>query len=556
LREKVSPQATDEGSKGLSGLSSGEQIPKIARPLIRRFAPPSPARGEGYLALALASLLAACTVGPNYHEPSIPTPPAYQEAAAGKPAAPLSATTQQTPDLSAWWSQFHDPQLNELVTRALAGNLDVATAVSRIRQAREQVTIAGSAALPQIQATGSVNNTMLSKNAGFSQLASAFGGGGASGGSSGSSGGSGSSGQGIGLPGTDFTTYSAGFDASWELDLFGQTRRSVEAARGRVAAQEWSLRDTEVSVAAEVANDYLNLRALQQQLLVAQHEAERQQQLLALVRSRRDAGFATALEVSQQQNQVAVSLAATPSLEAQARGQIHAIGVLLGLPPEALSDQLTPAAATPAAPPAVPVGLPSELLRRRPDIREAERNLAAATADVGVAVGDLYPQINLTGSVDLISESLKTLVSANSLQTAATAAIVQTIFNGGKTRANIRARREARAQAYFAYEKAVLGALKDVEDALSRYSAEQRRNVQLRASAQAAETAFQLSEDRYQSGLADFINVLTAEGAVYTAQNQLTASNGQLDQDLVSLYKALGGGWSEAPVSTATAPPA
>jgi NodT family efflux transporter outer membrane factor (OMF) lipoprotein len=509
---------------------------------------------KGVLILALASLLGACTVGPNYRAPSIPTPPAYQEAAAGRPAAPLSATTQATPDLSAWWSRFGDPTLDDLVTRALAGNLDVATAASRIREAREQAVIAGAAALPQVQASGSVNNTMLSKNAGFSQLASAFGGGGASGGSTGS-GSSGSTGKGVGLPGTDFTTYSAGFDASWELDLFGQTRRSVEAARGRVEAQEWTLRDTQVSVAAEVANDYLGLRAIQQQLGVARREADRQKQLLALVKSRRDAGFATALEVSQQQNQLDASLAATPGLEAEARGQIHAIGVLLGLP-EALSDQLTPVAAPPAAPPVVPVGLPSDLLRRRPDIREAERNLAAATADVGVAVGDLYPQINLTGSVDLISESLKTLISANSLQTAATAAVVQTIFNGGKTRANIRARREARVQAYFAYEKTVLGALKDVEDALARYSAEQRRNVQLRASAQAAETAFQLSQDRYQSGLADFINVLTAEGAVYTAQNRLAASNGQLDQDLVSLYKALGGGWSEAPASTATAPPA
>jgi NodT family efflux transporter outer membrane factor (OMF) lipoprotein len=480
--------------------------------------------------LAMAAALAACTVGPNYKTPEMPTPPAYQETSAVKGA------TADTPDVAQWWSQFGDPTLDSLVQRALAGNLDVATEVSKIRQARQQVIIAGAAALPQIDATASVNNTMLSKNAGFSQLASAFGGGGSGGGGSKS---------GIGLPGTDFTTYSVGFDASWELDLFGQTRRSVEAARGRVEAQVWSLHDTEVSVASEVAVDYLTLRAVQRQIDVALREEARQQQLVALVQARREAGFATRLEVSQQQNQLATARAQRPTLEAQARGEIHALGVLIGQPPEALSAELTPAAAPPAPPPAVPVGLPSELLRRRPDVREAERNLAAATADVGVAIGDLYPQINLTGSADLISESLKNLVSGNSIQTSLTAALVQHIFDGGKIRANISARKEARIQAYLAYQKAVLTALRDVEDALSRYGAEQRRNAQLRASADAAQVAFDLADDRYTSGLSDFINVLQTEAALYTAQSQLAASDGLVDQDLVSLEKALGGGWSE-----------
>jgi multidrug efflux system outer membrane protein len=489
-------------------------------------------------ALIALTLLGACTVGPNYTAPKAPVPPAYLETAA-KPAAPLSVTTTATPDLTAWWSQFHDPTLDSLVTRALADNFDVATAVSRIRGARQQEIIAGAALYPQIQASGNVNNTSLSKNAGFEELASSFGGGGASKGA-----GSSLNTAGLGLPGTDFTTYNVGFDASWELDLFGQTRRSIQAARGRTEAQVWSLRDTEVSVASEVAVDYLTLRALQQQIAVAGKEADRQKQLYALVQSRRASGFATQLEVSQQRNQYAIALSSTPTLEAQARGEIHALGVLIGKPPEALSAELTPVAATPAAPPEVPVGLPSELLRRRPDVREAERTLAAQTAQVGVAVGDLYPQINLTGSVDLISESLSNLVSGNSLQTSATAALVQTVFDGGRIRANIKASKELRIQAWLAYQKAVLGALRDVEDALARYSAEQRRNVQLRVSAEAAQRALEVSEARYQSGLTDFINVLTSEGAVFSAQTQLAQSDGALDQDLVSLYKALGGGWT------------
>jgi outer membrane protein TolC len=193
----------------------------------------------------------------------------------------------------------------------------------------------------------------------------------------------------------------------------------------------------------------------------------------------------------------------------------------------------------------VPVGLPSELLRRRPDIRVAERNLAAATADVGVAVGDLYPQINLTGSADLISESLKNLVSGNSIQTSITAALVQHIFDGGRIRANISAKKEARIQAYLAYQKAVLTALKDVEDALSRYGAEQRRNAELRTAAQSARVADEMANDRYKTGLSDFINVLQTQAALYQAETQLAESDGFLDQDLVSLQKALGGGWSE-----------
>ena len=494
-------------------------------------------RTRSSVALLAAAALAACTVGPNYKTPQMPTPAAYQETGA------VPGATSETPDLRQWWSQFRDPTLDSLVERALAGNLDVASGVSKIREARQQVVLAGAAARPHVDVSPSVNNTLLSKNAGFSQLAGAFQGGGAPG--SGAGGGS----VGIGLPGTDFTTYSAGFDASWELDLFGQTRRAVEAARGRVEAQEWSLRDTQVSVASEVAVDYLTLRSLQRQIAVAQTEEARQGELLALIKARRDAGFATRLEVSQQENQLATAQSQRPTLEAEARGEIHALGVLIGQPPEALSAELTPAAGMlagpPAPPPTVPVGLPSELLRRRPDIRFAERNLAAATADVGVAVGDLYPQINLTGSADLISASLKNLVSGNSIQTSVTAMLVEHVFDGGKIRANISARKEARIQAYLAYQKTVLTALKDVEDALSRYGAEQRRNAQLRAAAQAARVAFEMADDRYKTGLSDFINVLQTQAALYQAETQLAESDGLVDQDLVSLEKALGGGWSD-----------
>jgi NodT family efflux transporter outer membrane factor (OMF) lipoprotein len=477
--------------------------------------------------IVIAAMLAmgACTVGPNYHTPSTPTPAAYEEAApgAGAPA-----------QLTSWWEGFHDPELTSLVTRALGANIDIAAAVSKIRQARQQAIIAGAPAWPNLGAGAGVNNTKLAKNAGFSQITTALQNANPVAGGLG----------GIGLPGGEFTTYSTGFDASWELDLFGQTRRAEEAARARTDAQVWALRDAQVSVAAEVAVDYLTLRALQQQISVAGKDAERERRLVSLIEDRRRSAFASDTDVARQESQLQTALAAEPTLKAEADGEVHALGVLLGQPPESLTAELAAPGATPAVPPQVPVGLPSDLLRRRPDVRLAERRLAAATADQGVAVGDLYPKLNLTGTADLISQSLKTLISADSLQTVATAELTYTLLNGGKTYANIAATREARQQAYLSYEGAVLGALKDVEDALARYQAETQRNQSLRQAAAAAERAAGATQDRYRSGLGDLVDALNAEGALLSAQNALYESDGLVAAHLVSLYKALGGGWT------------
>ncbi|HWE46711.1 MAG TPA: efflux transporter outer membrane subunit [Caulobacteraceae bacterium] len=507
-----------------------------------------------FVIVGVASLSACAAVGPNYHEPRTATPGAYLESGSGS----LSATAGGGADVAQWWTQFRDPELERLALMALRENPDIESGVSRIREARQQEIIAGAQGKPQVNLDGSVNNTMLSKNAGFSQLAKAFGGGGSSGGGSGGgsggsgSGGSGSGGSGtggggpttgIGLPGTDFTTYTLGFDASWEIDVFGGVRRSVESARDQTGVQLWSLRDTEVSLSAEVATDYLSLRSLQQQILVANRETARQQDLLKLVKARRTAGLAADLDVEQQQTQVANSLSQTPTLEANARAEIHALGVLTGQSPEALADELTPTRATPTVPPQVPVGLPSDLLRRRPDVRQAERQLASATANIGVATAALYPRFSLTGSADLISESLKNLISPNSLQTSITGAVTWPIFDAGKGRANVRTAREKEVQAYAAYRKSVLGALKDVEDALSRYGAEQRRNAALGLAALSADRAYREAEGRYRSGLADFTTVLNSEGALFSAESQKAQSDGALATDLVSLYKALGGGW-------------
>jgi len=487
--------------------------------------------------LLTATTLSACTVGPNYKEPDAPTPLAYADAS----AVPAGAATQA--DLSVWWAQFRDPELSSLIGRAMQGNLDLRSAVSRIREAREQEIVAGAAAMPQLNAAADVNHTHISQNSGLSELANLFGGGGS---------GSGGSGGGFALPGGGFTTYTLGFDASWEIDVFGGTRRAVEAAEAKSEQAVWTSRDSEVTVAAEVANDYLTLRALQRQTAVANEEIGQQQQTLSLVRARRKFGFVTDLDVRQQQAQLSTARATLPDLDAEARAQIHALGVLLGEQPESLENELATPSALPAGPPGVPVGLPSDLLRRRPDIRAAERALAASNAQIGVAVADLYPKFDLTGAFDFVSLDLRHLLDLSSRQYSAMGAVSWPIFAGGKIRANIGAMKEEDLQAVYAYQKSVAGALQDVEDALTRYGDEETKNAALHDTLAQALGAGSIAVSQYRAGLSDFTPVLTAQGTQLNAQNQLVQSDGALDRDLVSLYKALGGGWKDtgSPVKT------
>ncbi|UAJ11134.1 efflux transporter outer membrane subunit [Polymorphobacter megasporae] len=473
-----------------------------------------------------ASLLAVagCKVGPNYAVPDLPVPPRFVETTAAGATA----------DPSHWWTQFHDPELDRLIMRAIAGNLDLQTAKTRITGARAQEREARSALLPSANASAGVNRIDFSKNAGLASLASAFGSGG---------GGGSTPGQGIALPGSGITTWSIGIDASWEVDLFGGVQRGIEGARARTAAAEWNVRDMQVSVVAEVASDYLMLRSLQSQIAIAKAELIRQQATLRLIDARQSAGLVSELPQRQQSLQLSNVAATLPQLEARARDQIHALGVLVGEGPGALTAELDPAALLPALPPAVPAGLPSDLLRRRPDVRAAERQLAAATADVGVATADLYPKFNLMGMAELISTSLATLVERNSIQTTGNAAFTLPIFDGGKRRGVIAEREASRAEALLTYKKTMLVAVQDVEDALADYNAELKRNAELRRGVAAAERATQLAQASFLTGLTDFQPVLDAQGSVLSNRNTLAQSDATLLTDLARLYKALGGGW-------------
>jgi outer membrane protein, multidrug efflux system len=485
--------------------------------------------------LLIAVVLSACNVGPDYKKPEMPLPSTFAEARSNLPAAAQS-------DLSKWWTVFHDSELDSLIARSLAANLDLQTAASRVRQAREQEIIAGAAEWPSLSARGFGANVHSNSNPLLSQFA-----GGAPGGNAGSA-------EAATAP-TNIKLYSAGFDASWEIDLFGGTRRAVEAAEANTEAALWELHDGEVTLSAEVANDYLNLRASQARIALLNWELKDERQLFDLVRARAQTGFVTELDVNQQRTLLENVQAQIPELDSEARAMTHALAVLLAEPPEAMSGELGAAQPIPAAPPGLPVTLPSDLLRRRPDIREAERKLAAATAQEGVAIADLYPKIDLIGAANFTGGSLSGLFSTRNFGTVGIGSIDWPIFEAGKIHANIRASEEGELQAYFAWRKAVLGALQDVEDSLARYADEKQHERALADAENAASSSEAIARQQYANGLVTFVNVLTAETTLLSARDQLIQSRQALAQDLAALYKALGGGWDETSVDWKTRPP-
>lgn len=468
-----------------------------------------------------AFLLAGCTVGPDYRRPATPVPRSFAE--------PNIASSSSDPELALWWRQFGDPELDKLVNRALAQNLDVETAAARIREARAREVIARAAGLPQVDAAASATRQRISEHA-IPVPPSGAGGRTETGG--------------FAFPGTEFTAFRIGFDASWELDLFGKTRRSVEAARGRTAAAIWGRRDVQVTTAAEVANAYLNLRTLQQRIAIAQDEVERQQRSEQLVRARVRGGLVTGQDLEQQRSQLAAASAALPPLRAQAKQEIHALGTLTGEAPESLMAELAPTAALPPVP-GVPAGLPSDLLRRRPDIREAERRLAASTAEIGVAIADLYPKFSLSAAPALVSTALATLLEWGSRSYSSGTALNWPIFNGGRTRANIAVANALQEQALANYRKTILTALKDVEDALANLDGDQRHLSDLQQALGAAQRAEDIARARYRGGLVTYSDVLQAQATRISLQGQLIESRGTQAQDTVALFKALGGGWPE-----------
>ena len=498
---------------------------------------------RGGYALAMAALLAGCTVGPRYHAPGDAPPPVYGEQDPAQANAP-------SPDLTGWWHVYQDPELDRLVAIALADGLDIKTAAARIAEARAQERVARSQLFPRINANAAVDSERISKNAGISSLASAFGGGaGASGGASG--------GGGIALPGGFITTYSLGFDASWEIDLFGGVSRQIEGARARTEAAEWNARDAQVTLVAELVDAYMRMRLDQEREAVARQEVDRQTRNLQIMGETARVGLVPEGDTIRQRAQLATAEAAVGPIVADGKAQMHAIAVLLAMSPDSLIVELSVARPQLPAPPPVPPGLPSDLLRRRPDVRAAERTLAAATADVGVAVADLYPRFSLTGMAQLLSSALGNLFTLDSAQVMGNASATFPLLDFGQRKGTVAIRKAAADEAYYQYRQTVLGALRDVEDALIRIRTEQQRNGVLRAGVADAVRAVQAIDARYRTGLVDLTAVLDAQQSVLNDRDQLAQSDAQLRRDLISLYKALGGGWEGLPqVQRTSAAPA
>jgi NodT family efflux transporter outer membrane factor (OMF) lipoprotein len=485
-------------------------------------------------ATVLVASLCGCTVTPPYQKPDVPVPDHF-----------VAASANETQDLDAWWRGFADPQLQALVTKALQSNLDLRSAVARVRQAREQEVIAGAAQLPSVGVSGA-GVGLYSKSNPLAGLMS----------DSSSGSGSGGSGSG-GDSSTHLHVFALAVDATWEVDVFGGVRSSIEAARANTEVQVWQVRDGEVSLTAEVANDYLTLRALQARRAMLLDSIAHEEELLQLASDRLHAGLATELDVNQERTQLARDQAELPQFDGQFGAIMNALAVLLGEPPGSLADELAPASAAPQTLPAIgiqlPPGLPSDLLRRRPDVRAAERRLAAATGEVGVAVAKLYPSFDLIGAASLASGSLHSLLDTRNFAALGLADVMWPVFAAGKLQANVRANEAARDAAYLAYQNSVLGALQDAETAIIRCSTEERRLESLQKYVSAATSSAQIAADEYRNGIVDFTTVLSATDAELAARDSLVQSRQTLAQARISLFKALGGGWTEDPERRADA---
>jgi multidrug efflux system outer membrane protein len=456
----------------------------------------------------VAGMLAGCAVGPNYHRPEIPVDAHF--ANAGEPGFAENEAVER------YWTGFDDPTLSSLVDDALAHNKQLSAAAANLRAARAVRRLAGFDLFPTVTVAGSYSHMLESQQQ---------------------------------LPGVDrhdreFDAAQAGFDGLWELDLFGRVRRNVEAARGDLGAAAATLRDAQVSVIAEVARDYFIMRGLQDQLALTERNADNQKDSLKLTRNRLEAGRGNELDTSRAEAQWQTTLASIPSLQASITTTAYRLSVLTGRQPTALMERLSPQAALPALPPLNSIGTPEQLLRRRPDVRVAERRLAAATARVGVAVGDLFPKVTLVGEVGYEAPVFSDFGHSDARFFSIGPSISWAAFDLGRVHERIVSAKAQTDAALAAYEGAVLSALEDTEGALINYGHSQTRREALRIAAAASDKAADLARKRFEGGLIDFLEVLDAERTALSAELLLSQSRTDSATSLIAVYKALGAGWA------------
>ncbi len=457
-----------------------------------------------------ALILAACTtVGPDYAAPEITVPDVWHTQA-------VAGLDSGEAPLETWWTMFDDPRLADLVARAREANHDLRTALWRVEEARALRGVAAGARAPQVDASGSASRQQASDNGLTPAPAGGF---------------------------DAVDLFAAGVGAGWEVDLFGRVRRQIEAADASYEASVEGSRDVLVSLLAEVAAAYVDVRTSQERLRLARANVEGQEDTLRLTRDRFDAGLVSGLDVAQAESNLAATESLIPLLKTDLERSLNRLAVLLGEPPGALHDELDDPRPIPSEPGTIPLGLPAHLLRQRPDVRTAERALAAQTARIGIATADLYPSFSLTGFLGVEATDAGDLVDAGSLTWSVGLPVRWAIFSGGRIRSQIEAEQARTEQALAAYELTVLRSLEEVENAVFTYAEELVRRERLRRTVDATQRSLDLVLTQYKAGLADFQNVLDTQRTLLTRQDDLAVSQGRVVLGLVALYRALGGGW-------------
>ncbi|WP_408612781.1 efflux transporter outer membrane subunit [Bradyrhizobium symbiodeficiens] len=470
--------------------------------------------GAACLALMLGGLLTGCAVGPDYAGPPRLDMPAHWSA---KPAS-----RRQTGTLDRWWLRLRDPLLNRLIEQAVEANPDVAKAKAVVREARATVQQTSAGLFPSVSGSASVTDNKTSAGS-----ASAV------------------------VDTSPYSLHQASFDSSWELDLFGGTQRSIEAAvRGAQSAEE-DLRDSLVTLIGDVAAYYVDARGYQARIALAQRTSVSQRDTEKLTRSKYEAGSGNAVDLAKATAQAASTEANVPTYQTALAADIHRLGILLGRPPDGVASLMARSAPVPAPRMPLPTGLPADLLMSRPDVASAERKLAQATAKIGAAEADRYPAVSLTGSVGTSALRAGDLAKYSSVSWSVGPSVTVPVFDAGKRLATVRIAEAQRDQAFATFHSTLLTAFEDVENALVSLSRERVRAAKLTEAAKNYREAARLSRSLFETGSASFIDVLDAERSLYSAEDSLIQSKVSAAKDYIALAKALGGSWSD-PVDVST----
>lgn len=463
----------------------------------------------------MAATLSACAAGPDYRAP--------QPAALGVPAAYYTAPADGAlteAELASWWTRLNDPVLARLIDQAVSSNLDIVQAQARLRQARESLVQARAAFLPQVNASGSGGRNYSNRGGGTRVI----------------------DGNVVSI-GSDrwSSSYSLGANASWQIDLFGELSRSAEAARADLAASGYDLANVRLTIIAELVTNYIQARQAQEQLRIARETQAIQQDNYNIANWRLQAGLVSSLDEQQARAQLAQTNAAIPQLEASLRGSLNRIAVLTGQAPGEATRALEAPAPISVASTAIATGIPADTLRQRPDVRAAERALAAATARIGVAQAQLYPSLGISGNIGTNATSIKSLFDI--ITGGVFANVAQVIFDGGRLASQVRSQRAATDAAFAAYKQSVLTALEDVENAMASLNSARQRKAEFATAFDASNNAALLARSQYQSGLIDFQTLSNTETTLLNARNSLAAAQADEVLAIAQLYNALGGGW-------------